>query len=434
MELLVEVAGAQVAARRGRRVPAPGRAHAHHAAGVAGERGARHRARRGRRVGRARAARHRARQPCRTDGDAGDTVVAIVPTFRPDLDREIDLVEEVARRIGFDRIGRTLPDTHGQVGALTAASARAPPRGRRAGRGGALGGDHPVAGGARRPRARRRAARPAGAGHQPAAVRGVGAAHRGAPRPAPRAGGQPQPGPGRRRAVRDGPRVPRRPPATVAADAGPLPDEPEQVAFAWAGPRAPPPGRGRPPGRRATTRSTRCARCSTRSASPTSRSTRSSITGFRAGRAARVLVSGVEAGTVGEVAPAVLDALNLEAPVVAAELVLDTLLDAPRRDRTFRAPSRFPASLLDLAFVADDVGRRREHRGHAARRARRRARSRCAASTTSAPTRSAPGGAAWRSRCDCALPTAPSPTPRPASCAPGRWRAVEQAHGAELRG
>ena len=48
-----------------------------------------------------------------------DTLVSTVPTFRPDLEREIDLVEEVARRIGFDRIGRTLPDTHGQVGALT---------------------------------------------------------------------------------------------------------------------------------------------------------------------------------------------------------------------------------------------------------------------------------------------------------------------------
>ncbi len=59
--------------------------------------------------------------PAPADGatDDADTVVAVVPTFRPDLDREIDLVEEVARRIGFDRIGRTLPDTHGQVGALT---------------------------------------------------------------------------------------------------------------------------------------------------------------------------------------------------------------------------------------------------------------------------------------------------------------------------
>src|SRR6185312_15411518 len=52
-------------------------------------------------------------------GSADDELVAIVPTFRPDLEREIDLVEEVARRIGFDRIGRTLPDTHGQVGMLT---------------------------------------------------------------------------------------------------------------------------------------------------------------------------------------------------------------------------------------------------------------------------------------------------------------------------
>jgi phenylalanyl-tRNA synthetase beta chain len=51
---------------------------------------------------------------------ADDEVVAIVPTFRPDLEREIDLVEEVARRVGFDAIGRTLPDTHGQVGMLSA--------------------------------------------------------------------------------------------------------------------------------------------------------------------------------------------------------------------------------------------------------------------------------------------------------------------------
>ena len=42
---------------------------------------------------------------------AADTLLATVPTFRPDLEREIDLVEEVARRIGFDRIGRTVPST-----------------------------------------------------------------------------------------------------------------------------------------------------------------------------------------------------------------------------------------------------------------------------------------------------------------------------------
>jgi len=50
----------------------------------------------------------------------------------------------------------------------------------------------------------------------------------------------------------------------------------------------------------------------------------------------------------------VLAALGLDAPVVTAELVLDTLLDAARRDRTFRAPSRYPASTVDLAFVFDE--------------------------------------------------------------------------------
>jgi phenylalanyl-tRNA synthetase beta chain len=79
------------------------------------------------------------------------------------------------------------------------------------------------------------------------------------------------------------------------------------------------------------------------------------ITGYRAGRAARVVVDGRDAGTVGEVAPDVLTSLGLDAPVVAAELVLDTLLDAVRRDRTFRAPSRFPASSVDLAFVLADT-------------------------------------------------------------------------------
>ena len=107
-------------ARRVRRVPRAGRAGPHPPAREPGERGARHRPRRRGRVGLARAARHRARRRRRPTAPIGDTVVAIVPTFRPDLDREIDLVEEVARRIGFDRIGRTLPDTHGQVGMLTA--------------------------------------------------------------------------------------------------------------------------------------------------------------------------------------------------------------------------------------------------------------------------------------------------------------------------
>ena len=50
---------------------------------------------------------------------AGDDLVAVPPSFRPDLEREIDLVEEVARRIGFQAIGRTVPRPTGQIGGLT---------------------------------------------------------------------------------------------------------------------------------------------------------------------------------------------------------------------------------------------------------------------------------------------------------------------------
>ncbi len=50
-----------------------------------------------------------------TDG----TLSVSVPTWRPDLEREIDLIEEVARRIGFDRIPRSLPAARGTTRGLT---------------------------------------------------------------------------------------------------------------------------------------------------------------------------------------------------------------------------------------------------------------------------------------------------------------------------
>jgi phenylalanyl-tRNA synthetase beta chain len=50
--------------------------------------------------------------------DDHDTFVAIPPSFRPDLEREIDVIEEVARRHGLDNIERTVP-TSRRVGRLT---------------------------------------------------------------------------------------------------------------------------------------------------------------------------------------------------------------------------------------------------------------------------------------------------------------------------
>ena len=49
----------------------------------------------------------------------GDSLAVTVPTFRPDLEREIDLIEEVLRIHGMERIESTLPTGAGRLGELT---------------------------------------------------------------------------------------------------------------------------------------------------------------------------------------------------------------------------------------------------------------------------------------------------------------------------
>mgnify|MGYP003335875801 CR=1 FL=1 len=58
------------------------------------------------------------------EADGADAITAVVPTFRPDIEREIDLIEEIARRLGLDAIPRTLPSNPDHVGGLTAAQAQ----------------------------------------------------------------------------------------------------------------------------------------------------------------------------------------------------------------------------------------------------------------------------------------------------------------------
>jgi phenylalanyl-tRNA synthetase beta chain len=53
------------------------------------------------------------------EDETGKTIEVEVPTFRPDLEREIDLVEEVARLYGYDRIESTLPVTSSNIGYLS---------------------------------------------------------------------------------------------------------------------------------------------------------------------------------------------------------------------------------------------------------------------------------------------------------------------------
>jgi phenylalanyl-tRNA synthetase beta chain len=51
--------------------------------------------------------------------DAGEALAVEVPTFRPDLTREIDLIEEIVRVHGMEDVTSTLPAGRGRVGGLT---------------------------------------------------------------------------------------------------------------------------------------------------------------------------------------------------------------------------------------------------------------------------------------------------------------------------
>lgn len=53
----------------------------------------------------------------------GDPLNVLVPTFRPDLTAEIDLVEEVGRMIGYETLPETLPPAWGEQGGVDAPEA-----------------------------------------------------------------------------------------------------------------------------------------------------------------------------------------------------------------------------------------------------------------------------------------------------------------------
>ena len=73
--------------------------------------------------------------------DTGDGLdVTVPPVRRNDVTREVDLIEEVARLWGLDKLPSTLP-AHGASGRLDRRAEAAPPRGRRAGRRRVLRGD-----------------------------------------------------------------------------------------------------------------------------------------------------------------------------------------------------------------------------------------------------------------------------------------------------
>ncbi len=301
------------------------------------------------------------------DDTSDDVMVAVVPTFRPDLDREIDLVEEVARRIGFEQIGRTLPDTHGQVGLLTT---RQQERRLVADALVGVGFSEAITLSLVSPADLERAGAPLDR-----IVRATNPlrAEESVLRTAVLPGLLRAVAGNRAQGLADAAlfemgRVFLTPIGRDPQD-GPLPDEPEHVALACAGSvRRRPLEDDRPVDVHDAVDAVEVVldALGIRDVALVP----DTLTGYRAGRAARVVVDGRDAGTVGEVGPDVLAALGLDAPVVAAELVLDALLDAARRDRTFVAPSRFPASTRRPRVRARRHRRHRRRARHVAGRGR----------------------------------------------------------------
>lgn len=73
------------------------------------------------------------------------------------------------------------------------------------------------------------------------------------------------------------------------------------------------------------------------------------------GRAAVVLSGDAELGWVGELHPLAVDAYQAEAPVVAFELDVDALVKAARPARDYVDVPTFPAVSMDVAFVVDEA-------------------------------------------------------------------------------
>ena len=72
------------------------------------------------------------------------------------------------------------------------------------------------------------------------------------------------------------------------------------------------------------------------------------------GRAAQVLDGGTVLGWIGEIHPLACDAYDVQAPVVAFELDLDALIKCARPARDYVDVPVFPAVTMDVAFVIDE--------------------------------------------------------------------------------
>jgi phenylalanyl-tRNA synthetase beta chain len=282
-----------------------------------------------------------------TGPGGGDEFVAIAPTFRPDLEREIDVVEEIARRVGFNEIPRTLPHTTGVGGGLTvrqrdrrliedvmvgagASEAMTVPliaaadveRFGRTTAGtveatNALRADEPVLRPAILPGLLKVGAFNAGQGMTDLALFELGHVF------------------------------------SAPAPGDLLPDERDHLAVLLTGTvfRSPIEPDRAVDGYDATDLLDALVEALELTGV---RVVAGPAPGFDPSRSAAITVDGATIGHVGSVPGAVLGAFGIPVPAVALELDIDGLLGGARRDRAFRPLSRFPVSNIDLAFVLPD--------------------------------------------------------------------------------
>lgn len=81
------------------------------------------------------------------------------------------------------------------------------------------------------------------------------------------------------------------------------------------------------------------------------------LPGMHPTRSAEVVIAGRTRGAVGEVAPSVLRAYDIEGRVAWLQVDLGEILNGPHGKRSYTPVSKFPSSEMDLAFVVrNDVG------------------------------------------------------------------------------
>jgi phenylalanyl-tRNA synthetase beta chain len=270
--------------------------------------------------------------PCEPGGDG--TFRVAIPSWRPDCEREIDVIEEVGRHHGYDRIPRTLPLTAAVGGGLTPYQ-----RDRRAVRSllAGLGVNEAWSNSFLTPEDLARAGLPSEA----VEVENPLAQEESALRTSLL--------PGLLRALATN--ASHRNPDVCLFEMGHVflparpgeerPPEPEHLAVVLAGRPAP-----------------EATRVWTVLADALGlddlRCVPHAVPGLHPTRSAQIHQREGPVGALGEVDPDVLAAHDLEAPVAWLEVDLGTLLTLPRRPRVHRPVSRYPSADVDLAFVLDE--------------------------------------------------------------------------------